>query len=145
MKKLLLTLSIGVFLSSSLSLLAGEKIMYKWTDEKGEVHYSERAPKGVEYKRIRTYVDTSKAASSPIPKNPLNKTESETKKDTYGTWRQENCTIATQNLEMLQTAGRIGVDDGQGGKRLMTDEEKAEKIAHMKEQQEKYCTESEEK
>ena len=142
MNKLLIILSSLLILGTSVSVLAGEKIMYKWTDEKGEVHYSERAPKGIEYTRIRTYVDSSKAASSPAPKLPEKQTKLENKKDSYGTWREENCTIATQNLEMLQNAGRIGVDDGQGGKRLMTDEEKAEKIAQMKEQQEKYCSKS---
>jgi len=128
----------------SVNLMAGEKIMYKWTDDKGEVHYSERAPKGVEYKRIRTYVDSN--ASSPAPVK-LPKTPDEAKKsaNSYDTWRVENCTIANQNLDMLNTAKRISADDGQGGKRLMTDEEKQEQINKMEAQRDKYCEKSDEK
>jgi hypothetical protein len=124
------------------SVFAAVKIMYKWTDEKGEVHYTERAPKGIEYTRITTHVDADNAAATrvPTPKTPAIKDD---KKSSYGTWRQENCTIATQNLEMLNTASRIGVDDGQGGKRLMSDEEKAKQIAQMQEQIEKYCKKAE--
>jgi len=112
--------------------------MYKWTDDKGEIHYTERAPKGVEYTRIRTYVDSSSAAASKTPQ-ANNPADSAKKKDTYGTWRDENCTIANQNLDVLKNASRIGVDDGQGGKRLMSDEEKNEKIAQMQKQRDKYC------
>ena len=123
---------------ASQSIFSAEQIMYKWKDENGEIHYTERAPKGIEYTRIRTYVDSNNAAPAKTPKLNAD-VKKEEKESSYGTWRQENCTIANQNLEMLKTASRIGVDDGQGGKRLMTDEEKAKQIAQMEEQKEKYC------
>ena len=144
MKNVILSIISFGILALTFSAFAGEKILYKWTDEKGEVHYTERAPKGgIEYKRIRTYVDAANAAPVPVPKNPsAADSQAEKKKDSYGTWRDENCKIATQNLDILENAGRIGVDDGQGGKRLMTDEEKAQKVAHMKKEQAKYCDKS---
>jgi len=133
-----------LFIFVSVNLIAGEKIMYKWTDDKGEVHYSERAPKGVEYKTIRTYVDSNVTSSAPV-KLPKTPNEAKETKSSYDTWRDENCTIANQNLEMLKNAKRMGMDDGQGGTRLMSDEEKAEKIAEMEAQRDKYCEKSEEK
>ena len=62
----------------------------------------------------------------------------------YTSWRQENCTRANENLDILRNASRIGVDDGQGGKRLMSDEEKAAQIKDMEAQREKYCEQTEE-
>lgn len=128
-----------IFILVSVSINAAEKIMFKWTDDKGEVHYSEQAPKDYEYVRIRTYVDSNTATSSKAPTAAMNQEKAEEKKDSYGTWKDENCTIATQNLDMLENAGRIGIDDGQGGKRLMSDEEKQEKITQMEQQRDKYC------
>jgi len=145
MKTLFRSIVSMFFILVSFNLMAGEKIMYKWTDDKGEVHYSERAPKGIEYTRIRTYVDTSKAVNSPAVKLPAAQVEAQKKENSYGKWREENCTIANQNLDMLKNAKRMGMDDGQGGTRLMSDEEKAEKITQMEAQREKYCEKSEEK
>ncbi len=127
-----------VLVLASLNLTAAEKIMYKWTDDKGEIHYTERAPKGIEYTRIRTVVDTSQPASNNLPTAAEQAKEKE-KDNTYGTWRQENCTIANQNLDILQNAARISVSDGQGGKQLMSDQQKQEKISQMEKQRDKYC------
>lgn len=140
-KPLIFTLGLLV----SFQLFAAEKILYKWTDEKGEVHYTERAPRGVEYTKIVTHVQSGGATSNKLPVNPMNQAKEEPKKDSYGGWKDENCTIANQNLDVLRNAARIGVDDGQGGKRLMTDEEKQEKITAMEQQRDKYCAEADSK
>jgi len=140
-------LYISIFLTSllvTIQLSAEEKILYKWTDEKGEINYTERAPKGIEYTTIRSHVASGGATASNRPVKPMNQAKGETKKGAYGTWREENCTIANQNLEILREASRIGVDDGQGGKRLMTDEEKASKVKAMETQRDKYCAANEE-
>jgi len=118
-----------------------ERIMYKWTDHKGEVHYTERAPKGIKYIIIRTHVETGSLAEKKMDVSDTNASVDEKKKaNSYKNWRTENCTIAKQNLDVLMNAKRIGVSDGQGGKRLMSDEEKAKKIATMTEQKDKYCS-----
>ena len=144
--KIRILILLGIlFILASIDLAAAEKIMYKWTDKNGEIHYTERVPKGIEYTIIRSQVDSRNANSTKSPTTPINQTKPEEKKDSYRTWRDENCTLANQNLDILKTASRIGVDDGQGGKRLMTDEEKKEKIAKMEEQRDKYCNASEDK
>ncbi len=120
-----------------------ERIMYKWTDDKGEIHYTERAPKGIEYTVIRTHVESGTIAEK---KPKVSDTNASVAKDdngkSYGSWRKENCTIANQNLDVLMNAKRISVDDGQGGRRLLTDQEKKEKIASMQQQKDKYCSQS---
>ena len=136
MKKIAILLCSILILAVSSNAFSAKKVMYKWTDENGETHYSERAPKGFEYKKITTYVNenaVTKVAPEAVPANKPDISSG------YNNWKDENCTIATQNLEMLKNTARIGVDDGDGGKRLMTDEEKQEKIDKMVSQQTKYC------
>jgi len=129
-------LSMVIFLLS-MNLSAEDKITYKWTDDNGEVHYTERPPKTGEYTKIRTRVDKSTIVKT--PSKPIAETKEEEKKDSYGTWRDDNCKIANQNLDILKNAARISVDDGQGGKQLMSDEQKQEKVSQMEKQRDKYC------
>jgi len=118
-----------------------ERIMYKWTDDKGEVHYTERAPKDVEYTVIRTHVETGSLSKKKTSVSDTNASvDQQDQAKSYKNWRSENCTISNQNLDILMNAKRIGVSDGQGGKRLLSDEEKAEKIAAMTKQKDKYCS-----
>ena len=91
----------AVLAFSGANLVAAEKIMYKWTDSKGEVHYTERAPKGIEYTRIKTYVDSNAAVSAKATaKAEPEKATTEASK-AYTSWRQENCTRANENLDIL--------------------------------------------
>ncbi len=145
MKMQFRALFIIVFIFTSLNVSAKEKFMYKWNDDKGEIHYTERAPKGIEYTRIRILVDSTATASNKLPIATSSPESQEKKKSSYGTWRDENCTAAKQNLDILKNAARISVDDGQGGKQLMSDEQKQEKIAQMEEQKTKYCNVEEDK
>ena len=138
MNSLFKTLSTALIFTVCMNAVAEVKITYKWTDAKGEIHYTERAPKGIEFTKIRTYLNANQQSPSVPSFNP-SKNKIKEEKNSYGTWRDENCTLANQNLDILTKAGRIGVDDGQGGKRLMTDEEKATKITQMQEQRDKYC------
>ncbi len=144
MKTQFRTLIAIVFVMVSANIIAAERITYKWTDDKGEIHYTERAPKGREYTQIRTYVDEKNANTNRSP-IVTNQNKNTAKTDSYGTWRNENCTIANQNLDILKNAGRISTADGDGGKRLMTDQEKQTKVSQMEAQRDKYCNQSEQK
>lgn len=138
---LIITFAIGLCITAVQAELV-ERIMYKWTDDKGEVHYTERAPKGVEYTVIRTHVETgslSKKKTTDVSDTNASVDQQDQAKS-YKNWRTENCTIAKQNLDVLMNAKRIGVSDGKGGRRLLDDKEKAEKIAAMTKQKDKYCS-----
>jgi len=140
MKKivLLLVLVAGVlaFIPNS---EAAEQYIYKWKDSQGMVHYTERPPEaGVPYEKVRRTTEKGEKATAPVAAKPAASAEA-AQDDSYGSWKKENCKIAQQNLDVLQNAARIAADDGQGGKRLMTDEEKAEKVKQMTAQVDKYC------
>ncbi|MET1255932.1 DUF4124 domain-containing protein [Aliikangiella maris] len=135
-------MSIFLVLTSGFALSdSDDQYIYKWKDSEGMVHYTERRPEpGIEYEKVRR---PSNKASSSVPVNKVEeKIEESTDKkdDRYTAWRKENCRIATENLDVLQNASRIAQDDGQGGTRLMTDEEKAAQIKQMQEQIQKFCT-----
>lgn len=142
MKKivLLMILAVGVlaFIPKS---VAADQYIYKWKDTQGMVHYTERPPApGIPYERVRRHKDKGAKAQAPAAAKPAaNQAAQPAEDDSYGSWKKENCKIAQQNLDVLQNAARIAQDDGQGGKRLMTDEEKAEKVKQMNAQVDKYC------
>ncbi|MGX5173591.1 DUF4124 domain-containing protein [Aliikangiella sp. IMCC44653] len=144
MKNALLLISIIFYAlvgSSSVSA-AEEQFIYKWKDKDGMVHYTERRPEpGIQFEKVRKRVDKgslpTKSSTSSIDGE---KSEAEAQaEDSYSKWRQQNCKVATQNLDVLQNADRISKDDGEGGKRLMTEEEKQANIQKMTEQKAKYC------
>ncbi|WP_196140444.1 DUF4124 domain-containing protein [Aliikangiella sp. G2MR2-5] len=137
---------IGLFFLASVSQdLAAAKYMYKWKGADGQIHYSERPPQGVEYTRIKVADDGGKTTSK-VPQAPAPKEEKkEEKKSNYAEWRDENCRIAKENLDILHNSGRISQDDGQGGTRLMTDEERKENIKSFTEKRDKYCSSEAEK
>jgi hypothetical protein len=120
--------------------LAAEQYIYKWKDSQGMVHYTERPPEpGITFEKVRRSTEKGEKSTPTAATQASTKSANTPKDDSYNSWREENCKIANQNLDVLENAARIAQDDGQGGKRLMTDEEKAEKIKKMSEQRDKYC------
>ncbi|MCO7225300.1 DUF4124 domain-containing protein [Pleionea sp. CnH1-48] len=141
------TLLIGTLLAIFCTLSTAEKKpYYKWKDSEGNVQYGERPPKGVKYEIIKihsgkknsrasakpaaTQTDTSQQAEDNSLHNELRKAKERI---------DEGCRVAKINMETLKTASRIGVDDGQGGRRLITAEEKAKKMEETQKQIDRYC------
>ena len=88
----LLSVALIVFCAS---LHAAEKIMYKWTDSNGEIHYTERAPKGIEYTRIKTYVDSS--STGPVKTNSTSSQDEKLKMGIVHTTLGETKTVLWQS------------------------------------------------
>lgn len=136
----ILFLGLAILLAGFSANTYAEKYMYKWKGKDGEIHYSERPPKGVEFTRIKVAADKGvPAAKAPVTAQQNNAAKETGKESKYQAWKKENCKIANENLDILRNSGRIAQDDGQGGTRLMSDEEKAENIKKMEEQRDKYC------
>jgi hypothetical protein len=138
----------SIFLSSVItasllfSFAQAESYMYKWKNANGEVQYTERPPApGVKFQRIK--VKNPSSGESPNYAK-TEKTEGQDQEkpegEAYGGWKKDNCDRANKNLDILQNAGRISQDDGQGGKRLMSDEERQAQIVQMKALKDKYCS-----
>ncbi len=143
--KILVTLTVIFNSILFISDVSAENLQYKWKDANGEVHYTERPPaNGVPFETIRIKSHVSNQPASSLTKNDkaAEQKPEDIQDKKYNDWKKENCKRAMQNLDVLENAGRISQDDGQGGTRLMTDEEKQEKIKAMTEQKEKYCSEN---
>ena len=137
----LFSFGVGILLLGLVADVSAEKYMYKWKGDDGEIHYTERPPQGVPFEKIRVQANKADAQpTKPVKAHQDTPLNSSKKDSAYETWRAENCQIAIQNLDVLRNAGRISQDDGQGGTRLMTDEEKQANIQKMEQQKEKYCS-----
>ncbi len=107
-------------LAASMLLVANSahaaKELYRWTDEKGVVHYSDTKPKGTEFERrdvatdpvrppgAETNAASAAAAAAATPAAPKPKPEP-----------SPECLQARSNLETLNTAESVSMDtDGDG-------------------------------
>lgn len=147
MKLNTLFFTIAIILAGMNTTFAAEQYIYKWKDTSGQVNYTERPPEaGIAYQKVRRVVD-EKAGDARLSQSDntsvIEKRDAE-QEDKYASWKEQNCKIANQNLDVLQNAARINKDDGKGGKRLMTEEEKAQQIKKMTEQRDRYCIKTEE-
>lgn len=118
--------------------------VYKWTDARGTVHYSETPPpQGTQYKRINTHGMEQPAAPAPaakpdavasrpapastggVPNTPEN--------------RARLCTSLKTNLDLLK--GKEGVTLEQDGKSVPLDEtQRNQQIALAEQQYQQFCS-----
>ena len=130
----------AVLAALSGNVFAENSYTYKWKSSDGEIHYTDRPPaSGIPFEKIR--IQTRKGQAGEAATKSTAKKADAPEDDTYSGWRKENCKRAIQNLDILENASRIAQDDGQGGTRLMSEEEKQEKMEKMQKQKDKYCTE----
>ncbi|MDX1757283.1 MAG: DUF4124 domain-containing protein [Marinobacter sp.] len=117
----------------------GESV-YKWTDEEGVTHFGDRQPTGTraESVNIRTGGSTG-PTSGPTPQERMGALEerqrSEEEQERLSAveearqkQRQANCETARSNLAILNSYGRVQVEEN-GEKRYLTPEEIAEQKA----------------
>lgn len=123
---------------------------YKWVDDTGRIHYSEIPPQSSDFQVI-AHRSSSKKANQPVPAKTLpskslgqkdqklNKSHKELQTTANNELiRKKNCKAATQNLNTLQSSGRIKLLDGDEY-RFLSPEEKAAKIAQAKTQITQNC------
>ncbi|PIP79891.1 MAG: hypothetical protein COW84_08175 [Gammaproteobacteria bacterium CG22_combo_CG10-13_8_21_14_all_40_8] len=116
--------------------------LYKWTDAKGEVHFTQTPPLGdIPY----TVLNVQIQSVIPSPKTQI--IEDKKKDDTLSTEtkafhdaRDRNCQLAKENMKTLSERARIRVNTADGESRLLTEQEKAEKMKLSQEQITSFCT-----
>lgn len=117
---------IGIFLSAPLQ--AGD--FYKWTDEKGTVHYSQRAPENEKTETVHTYNTSNSGAqttlSGTVPGASGTKKEEETAAPELAKKDPALCERAKKDSETLRTRPLIR----QNGK-VLTMDEKNEQIKQL--------------
>ncbi len=122
------TLTVMACLSVVFNLNAAPSGLYRWTDENGQVKYSDRPPEGIE----STFIKLSTGKSSKV--NDASSDSSTTTEETNKLKPGEQlevmaekdpalCKQATNNLKALKGA-RIRITEPDGSKRFLTEDEK---------------------
>jgi hypothetical protein len=132
-RTLLLAISLATFSLFSSVGFAAEEGYYKWTDEKGQPHLSDRLPpSGTTYEFVakdgsmRRHVSTEEAKVSatpkpvapPPPKEPISEDAGAVVKN------PAYCDQAKANLDTLNSKARVRIRDADGNIRFLTEEEK---------------------
>ncbi len=133
--KFTLVISFVSLLAYSSAFAAAEKV-YKWTDAKGQTHYSQRPPLNTETEVIKPQtghsdpVNYTTAAPKPEKKE---ETKQEPAKD------KERCEVARKNADTLKTYARIRVKDDNGEYRYITPDEQKQKLGEANKAIEESC------
>ncbi len=146
---------IGTLLAMALCLPLHAGKIYKWQDENGSWHYSEKPPLEGTPETIKlksknsdseetdstaesdeeapTETEDNQAEKAPLPKSPEVLAAEKARK-------AEDCTRAKKNLDTLTHRTRILYDDEEKGEqRYMTEEERQEWLKKSSEQVKEFC------
>lgn len=126
--------------------------VYKWTDARGRVHYSDTPPPRQEAQRVRTDRTNEaevaaarrsladKLSESELRRKKLQDDEEKRKaEEEKQRARAENCAKAREMLTLLQHNARISRIDPQGQHYIMDDAERAAAIQQAQKRAEEFC------
>lgn len=127
----------AIFAAHALDAHAQASAVYKWKDAKGVMQYSDYPPEGVKYEVVKVKSGTSVTQKSPEEKAAAKRDKADPKNvPVY----QENCTIAKQNLKVLNTSAGVAMDlNGDGENEMLTEDQRLEKIAEFEKLKGIYC------
>lgn len=127
---------------------AAESALYRWKDSEGNPVMSDRPPpQGVQYETISTKSSVvhrvegeapPEAVTPPAEPEPAAPVPGKPVKGLHEK-NPEYCEAARKNLEVIDRAPRIRIDDGEGGLRYITDEERAAQRQNNLEVIEAHC------
>ncbi len=124
MKVLAFMLSLACFLVMCNHASAAPGKVYKWTDDKGLVHYSERPPIGRQTEIVKPHIGHSDPVDYGAAFKDKGK-EPDKNADAKALPKDPNrCAAARKNLEILKTYGRIRIEGEDGQLKYLTPEEK---------------------
>ncbi len=112
---------------------AAEDGYYKWTDEKGRPHHSDRPPPaGIAYEFLasdgstRRQVSAEESRSSSVPKKAAPTQPKEPISEEAGAVVKNSayCDQAKANLDTLNSKARVRIRDAEGNIRFLTEDEK---------------------
>jgi len=149
-------LHILILLISCISFSYAE--IYKWVDDNGQVHYSEKPP--VRQKAEQIQIQSTGNHSAPQrqqvdEENHLKKQQKllkafeeerqynkkqEAKNEKIEATRSRNCVIAKSNLRSYETANRIFKIDENGNRVYMPDSSRQQAIQRARDEVERWCT-----
>lgn len=145
MAELLMNQFIKIFIAACLGMLLVSPLqagLYKWTDEQGNVHYSQKPPRDVQYEKMKvdkapppssTASEASSSEGEVAPGSKALADEEARNKEI----RSKNCAAAKQNLRAYSVYRRV--KDETGKIRLVPQEEREEKIKQAKKAVAEFC------
>lgn len=137
-----LPLALSFMLVASFSNAAPGKV-YKWTDEKGLVHYSQRPPLGTQTEVVKPDISHSEPVSYQAPGDDKakdgKKVEKKADDEKSALKDPERCDSARKNLDTLKTYARIKIKGDDGEYRFLTPEEQTQKTAEATKAIEESC------
>ena len=114
--------------------------LYKWVDDEGNVHYSQKPPRERQYKRLKAPA-TAQEGSKPLYQKNNKKSKSS---DVVATQtaknekiREKKCKYAKENLETYTVYRRLR--DKDGNVRTVDDNERAKQIKDSKQAINDFC------
>lgn len=114
---------------------AGE--VYKWTDDKGVVHYTDAPPQNRDFEKKQTRVPPPATPVAPTDAAPSGGAAANA--PAQGSM-DANCSAARRNVENLERFDEISMDrDGDGKPEKLTPEQKDEELKRSKALVELYC------
>lgn len=123
--------------------------IYKWTDDQGNVHYSQTKPSNqkAESLRIKSHAPTDKSTYKRPSLNVKDKdnqaadTDAQAEKSNEPSPQQkaEMCKRSRADLQILISQGQVRQKRQDGTVVYMTDEQKQKRIAAERKRIEKYC------
>lgn len=127
-----------VLITSSASIYAAK--FYKWVDENGNTHYSDKAPaQDTEVETV--HVTTSKPSST---QNASSDFPADTQPDTQTTQQdskemQAYCEKLSENISTLEESSVVQSIDSEGNRQQLSKEEQNKQLTQQKAQYDKNC------
>jgi len=147
------TISLAALLLAA-AVTIGAQEMYRWVDEKGEVHYSDQPPPP-EVKEYRSMTRSGGAAGTSFEAQSGNESlaekeaefqrrkaqeaEDETRAEQAEAERRKNCDLARGQYNTISAGGRISRRDAAGEVVYLTDEQIAEETEQAQAEIDKWC------
>jgi len=131
-------------------ILAQAQALYRWVDDRGEVHYGQVPPAGVQAEQIRRAsppsdraaqerLDRAVGASQERQDEQRRAASEQERQADSERIRRENCTQARNNLETLTArGGRVTIREN-GAYRVLEEEERQRMLEETQAQIEEYC------
>jgi hypothetical protein len=126
----------------SFSAHSGQSGVYRWSDDQGNTHYSDKPPKGVESEFIKA--TTGKVSDNPEEANGNKTAEQQAAAlpESMEVLPEKDPTICTQakaNLEALSGRPRIRIKEADGSHRFLNEEEKETQRELARKNMEVHC------
>lgn len=127
MKAFIFALSLSCCLLASGSASAELGKVYKWTDGKGVVNYSERPPLGTQTEIVKPDISHSEPVDYGTAAGEKPKEQKQVDGAKTALKDPDRCDAARQNLDTLKTYARIRIKGDDGQLRYLTPDEQQQK------------------